>query len=64
MKADYTPPAGAVLENGVEIKIENDDWGHFIRVVNEAGKTLYLSHLVIEEVDLPDIIEKLKQRFA
>lgn len=50
------------IGGGFVLRIENDDWGKFIRVVDEEEYTVY-GKLVINDKDLEDEIEKAKNHF-
>lgn len=51
------------LKNGNRLRIENDDWGKFIRVVNEEDETLF-GRLIIDEENLDQYVEQVKLRFS
>jgi len=45
------------LNNGITIRVENDDWGKFIRVV-EGEYTIY-SKLVVDEENLDRYVKEI-----
>jgi hypothetical protein len=47
------------LSNGWALKVVNDDWGHFIRVVDEATRDVYyFSNLIIHDEQIEDEVLK------
>ncbi len=53
------------LGNGLLLRVEDDDWGYFISVVQESKpqKNLYLSELIIWKDELPAEIERIKKMY-
>lgn len=50
------------LKNGIIVRVENDDWGKFIRVVE--GEYTIFSKLVIDEENLDRYIKEVKLRYS
>ncbi len=50
------------IKDGVVLRVENDDWGVFLRVVDEAHKTLH-SKMVYDESKLDDHIQDIIDMF-
>lgn len=50
------------LPNGHILRVENDDWGKFIRVVDNEGYTVY-GELVVKEDKLDEKIKEAKNYF-
>lgn len=49
------------LNNGIIVRVENDDWGKFIRVVE--GEYTIFSKLVIEEENLDRYVKEVIKRY-
>lgn len=50
------------LGNNHKLRVENDDWGKYLRVINEDDATVF-SKLIIDEINLNKYIDEIKQRF-
>jgi len=50
------------IGNGLVLRVESDDWGKYIRVVDKDKMTL-LGHLVVNEYELEAKIEIVKELF-
>lgn len=61
---DFGVKQNIPLGKGLVLRVENDDWGYFVSVIDSERNRLYLSKLVVEESDLPAAIEVAKLKFA
>ena len=52
------------LGSGLVLKVMNDDWGIFIRVVDKALNILYESDVIIHEHEVHVEIEKIKKIYS
>jgi hypothetical protein len=50
------------LKNGIIVRVENDDWGKFIRVVE--GEYTIFSKLIIDEENLERYVKEVKLRYS
>lgn len=51
------------LNNGRKLRVENDDWGKFIRVIDDEEYTIF-SKLIIDEENLDRYIKEVKLRYS
>ncbi|KFZ25796.1 MAG: hypothetical protein KQ78_02001 [Candidatus Izimaplasma bacterium HR2] len=52
------------IDNDLILKVMNDDWGVFIRVIDKALNILYESDVIIHEHEVNDEIEKIKKLYS
>lgn len=52
------------LGSGLVLKVMNDDWGVFIRVVDKALNILYEGDVITHEHEVNDEIEKIKKIYS
>lgn len=51
------------LRNGMKLRIENDDWGKFLRVIDKENYTIH-SKVVVDEENIVKYIDELKEAFG
>ena len=51
------------LKDGKLLRIENDDWGKFIRVIDNEDYTIF-SKLIIDEENLDRYVKEVKLRYS
>lgn len=49
------------LNNGIIVRVENDDWGKFIRVVE--GEYTIFSKLIVDEKDVDRYVKEVIKRY-
>jgi hypothetical protein len=56
---DYGIVRKVELTNGNVLKVKNDDWGHFVYVINPYGVILYASELIVHASEVDAEIERI-----
>ncbi len=60
---DYCVEKTVNLDKGMTLRVENDDWGYFVSVIDKDRYRHYLSELIIWEDELEGEITKVKLLF-